>query len=121
MRKKDIILFFCIIVAGILGIFIGKLYQSDAGFVHISVDGSEYGVYSINDANVVEITNSDKHTNTVMIENGCVYMKSADCPDKICVKQGVVRHANEIICCAPNRVIVTIIQNEEGEYDAISR
>ena len=48
-----------------------------------------------------------KH-NTVKIENGRVFMKSADCKNQICVKTGKISKSGETIICLPNKVIVEI-------------
>lgn len=48
-----------------------------------------------------------KH-NTVKIENGEVFMKSADCKNQICVKTGKISKSGETIICLPNKVIVEI-------------
>ncbi len=46
--------------------------------------------------------------NVVVIENGKVYMKSADCPDKLCVKHKKISKHNETIVCLPNRVVIEV-------------
>lgn len=46
--------------------------------------------------------------NTVKIENGVVFMKSADCKNQICVKTGKISKSGETIICLPNKVIVEI-------------
>ena len=46
--------------------------------------------------------------NTVVIENGEVYMKDADCKNRVCVKQGIIVKTGESIVCLPNRVTAEI-------------
>lgn len=45
-------------------------------------------------------------SNIVYISNGSIKMKSADCPDKICVKHGELESAGSPIVCLPNKVII---------------
>jgi hypothetical protein len=35
-------------------------------------------------------------------------MEYADCPDKLCIRQGIVSRSGERIVCLPNRVSITI-------------
>lgn len=47
------------------------------------------------------------------IADGGVRVKSSDCPDKICVKTGLVSHEGMSAVCMPNRVIVTVEGTDE--------
>ncbi len=49
-------------------------------------------------------------TNTLVIKDGKAAIIDADCPDKICVKQGWVSRMGECITCLPNKVVVEIIK-----------
>ena len=57
-------------------------------------------------------------TNTVVIENGYVYMKEADCPDKTCVHTGKIKDNSHDIICLPNKVRVTV--TKKSAIDAVS-
>lgn len=46
--------------------------------------------------------------NTVVIKNGKAFVKSADCPDQICVKHKKISKSGESIVCLPNRVIIEV-------------
>ena len=50
---------------------------------------------------------------TVHISGGKVWVTDADCPDKTCVRTGVITRAGQSIVCLPNKVTVTI----SGESD----
>ena len=43
--------------------------------------------------------------NVILVEPGSIRMQSADCPDQICVYQGVLHDAGRIVCL-PNRVLI---------------
>ncbi len=53
--------------------------------------------------------------NTAVIENGCIYMKYADCPDKLCIKQGRISDSSEKIVCLPNRVIIEVTKKSDTD------
>lgn len=59
------------------------------------------------------------HTNILLIEKGCVSVKTTDCPDKLCVKQGRVSNSSSPIVCLPNNIVVKIISS--SQTDAVSR
>lgn len=61
----------------------------------------------------------DGHTNILLVEEGRISMKSADCPDKLCVKQGRISDSSRDIVCLPNKVTVKVIK--KSETDAVSR
>lgn len=62
-----------------------------------SYDLSKDGEYSIGGG-----------TNIIRIEDGCVYMHYADCPDGWCKHQGKINIVGERITCLPNEVMVII-------------
>lgn len=54
-----------------------------------------------------EITLSgESGENVILISHGHIKMKSADCPDKICVNHGELKTASSPIVCLPNKVII---------------
>ncbi len=42
-------------------------------------------------------------------------MKSAECPDKICVKHGELKSLNNPIVCLPNKIVIKF----EGEAENV--
>ena len=116
-RKADFILI-CIIliVSGVL-FFFHQLADSDNdATVVVQVDGKTVGTYSLNENVEVEINNS---SNTLVIKDGSADMVLADCPDKLCVHQKAISKNNESIICLPNKVVVTIISDDEADYDTV--
>ena len=59
---------------------------------------------------------------TIVFSPNGVRFTDADCPDRLCVKTGVIRFAGESIACVPNRVVVSLqastAQNEP--YDVVA-
>ena len=87
--------------------------------VVVSVDGEEYGRYSLLQEQVVQIGD----TNTLVIHNHEADMLFAECPDQICVKHTPITDTDENIICLPTKVVVTIEdiygKNQEAELDAV--
>lgn len=112
MRKGDIAL---VVVAVILLAL--WLIPSPAGsLVSISVDGKIYKKVPLDTNAEIEVE-SEWGTNTVVIENGQVYIKSANCPNKQCEKEKISKSSQSIVCL-PNRLSV-IIESEKEEIDVI--
>lgn len=62
-----------------------------------------------------EITLSgDLGDNVILVSNGRIEMKSADCPDKICVEHGELKSSSSPIVCLPNKVVIKFEENTDG-------
>ena len=55
---------------------------------------------------------------TIVVREGTVSVKEADCPDKICEKRGAIGKVGESIVCLPARVVIRVVG--KGEVEAIS-
>ena len=58
-------------------------------------------------------------SNILIIENGVAWLEDADCPDKLCVRQGKVHLDGQVITCLPNKLTVTICP-DNSEVELIS-
>ena len=86
MKRKDIILIIVILIVAGMGFGAKSLFAQKGGEVIIKVDGKDYGTYPLNEDKTIDI---DEH-NKVIIKEGVVYMEDANCPDKLCIKQGKI-------------------------------
>jgi hypothetical protein len=48
---------------------------------------------------------------TILAENGTIKFLDADCPDKICVKTGILTKPGDQAICMPSKTIVRILDN----------
>ena len=96
---------------------VDKFIKKDGNKVVIKVDGEIVKIVNLTDTNNIIVNGYDGGTNTVVIENGTVYMTEADCPDKICVNTGKISKIGETIVCLPHRVVVEI-QGEVSQSDS---
>lgn len=51
--------------------------------------------------------------NVITVEDGKICVSSADCPDKICVKQGKISGAVPIVCL-PHRLEIRVVDGDDG-------
>ncbi|MCR5666968.1 MAG: NusG domain II-containing protein [Eubacterium sp.] len=123
-----------ILIGAVLGfavvafLLMNTIGAKDGNIVRVSVNGETYGEYDLNTDQTIEIEIQGEITNVVLIEDGSVSMKEAQCPDHLCVEQGQIHLANESIICLPNKVVVEILDagsedddssNDEQEIDAV--
>lgn len=111
IRKNDIILLCSVLLISAV-VFTVCLFLSDSNtdVAVITVDGEEYARLPLNkDTQLVIETKYG--TNTVVTENGQVYITDADCPDKTCVKTGCADKLKPIVCL-PHRLTVSIEAKE---------
>ena len=91
------------------------LWSSSAGkngaYVIVTVSGTEIARYPLN-VNADYALNGG--TNHLVIEDGCAYLDYADCPDKLCVKQGKIRHGGQSLVCLPNKLAVRVVSDDGG-------
>lgn len=96
-------------------------------FVNQSSDG-RFAEVRINGAVVAALPlgmDTDFDTNEgvlVRVERGKVFVAEADCPDRLCVRQGAIGRPGQMIVCLPNKVAVKIIsdRDESKGVDAVA-
>ncbi len=101
----------------ILFFFIGET----GSYATITVNGEEYGRYSLLQNQEIEITVDGSICNVAAIEDGSIRMEDANCPDKLCIHQGKIHRSGESIVCLPNRIAITIESSTDSEFDSISK
>lgn len=89
--------------------------------VVVTVDGEEYGRYSLNENQEIPIIIDGVTTNLLVIEGGTAEVTEANCPDKLCVYQRQIAKSNEMIVCLPNKVVVEISGSKESGFDTIAK
>lgn len=118
MKKGDMAVIFIVLIltAGLFGF---RLFGRIAGeCVLISVDGSE-STYRLSEDRSVLLESEDGKC-TVVIEDGKVFVKHSDCPEKSCMNMGKISKKGEVIACAPLKIYVKITGNGGGGYDAVA-
>ena len=69
--------------------------------------------YSIVIDSTIE-TGSAEGLNIVEVDHGRIRISNADCPDRICIRQGWVSSGLVPIVCLPNRVVITF-EGDSGD------
>lgn len=108
IRKTDIIMLILLVAAGILGFISVKGLMKKGGSARVSVDGKVVKTVSLDDEGEYRIEGKDGGYNLLIVKDGEAYLKEADCPDKLCVKQGHISKEGETIICLPHKVVIEI-------------
>ena len=115
LKKKEFIFIIAILVSALL--LWGAMFlirKGDYGSVRITVNGEEYGTYSLSQDQVISIG----ETNVCEIKDGSVHMIHATCPDKLCIKQKAIDKNGGSIICLPNKVMIE--GEKTAELDAVT-
>ena len=120
LKKRDIILIISLLLVGIIALVIWHFVYSDDGkYVTIEQRDNLIGIYPLNVDKEIEIEHRGEVVNKIVIEDGYCYMEEAECPDHLCIKQGKVNKSGQTIVCLPNRVVVTVVDSNDSNYDSI--
>lgn len=119
-KRNDIWLFLAIVLAALFLFLWQRAAFSVKGAVAVvSRDGETIGSYPLDGEEQIVFTGSGGERNVLTIRDGEAYMEEADCPDRLCVKQGPVGKNGESIICLPHKLAVQIISEQTGEADIL--
>lgn len=103
-----------LVLAGIslsAGIYIPR--TASGSYVEIRVDGVCTAAYPLSSNRTQTISGADGGSNTFEIRNGIVYMREADCHDKVCVGMKGISKTGETIVCLPHKLVLAIVGTDE--------
>ncbi len=119
MNKKaltfNVIFIAAALIVALIAVTAALLGREEGAFAVVSVDGEVIAEYPLSEDGEFVLRGG---SNILVIEDGTVYMRSADCPDKTCVNVGRIRYAGESITCLPNKINVYI--RGVGGVDVVS-
>ena len=120
IRKKDwMLLVFLLAAAALLALCLA-LFTRTGERVTVYVDGRQQEVHALQEDGTFLIQDGAGNENLVVIENGTVRVEEANCPDRLCVRQGRISRSGVSIICLPHRVVVAVEgRGGERETDAV--
>lgn len=117
MKNRIWIIIFSVVAVLCLAIWLFfSNISSPSRVVGIYKDGSLVEKIDLNSVTGErEITLSgDLGDNVILVSNGRIEMKSADCPDKLCVEHGELKVSSSPIVCLPNKVVIKFENSTDG-------
>lgn len=119
-KMKNDIIFVSALLSVILVAVLGMLlFRSSGDTVTVTVDGKNFGEYSLDRNCSVEIK-TEYGFNLLVIKDGKAYVESASCPDGICSAHKPISYDGESIICLPNKVVVHVDKQDVNAPDIIS-
>ena len=121
--RNDVLLIAALLLLSAVGVVYLFVFRPGGNTVRVTVDGEPYGIYSLSEPRIEEIrTGSDGgQVNRLIIRDGKAHMEYASCPDGICVSHRPIFRNGESIVCLPNRVVVTVVtENDPDAPDIVA-
>ncbi|MBQ8606483.1 MAG: NusG domain II-containing protein [Clostridia bacterium] len=107
MIRNDIILALSLVFIAVVAFGFFSLCLKGGSEAVVILDGKQISSHPLNGALEKEIK-SEGGTNTLIIEGGKAYIKSASCPDGICKEHRPISAVGETIVCLPNKLVIEI-------------
>ncbi len=112
LKWGDYLIYLLISIAAVVLFFQGPAFLSPVigGLAQVSVDGQI--VKTIQAAELAKSGQFTMEANgfhyTVEFANGQVRIKTADCPDQVCVQTGWVSRLGQVAACVPGHLILSV-------------
>lgn len=113
---KPIDAFVGIVVLVLIVLSLVFAFRPKGSFVEIYKEGNLVGTYSLYENKEIIVEGDNLH-NVVVINDGKVFVKEADCKSQYCVRHNPISTVGEQIICLPNKVVILIAGEQEGELD----
>lgn len=121
-KKREIIFIIAVAAAAAVLYFSGLLAPKGGGvWAVIYVGGEEVERVSLAEDYAEIPVETPWGENLVVVSEGKADVIEADCPDKLCVKQGKINKNGQTIVCLPHKLVVEIEGGGSPEYDTVSR
>lgn len=119
LKKGDVII---ILASVILCAFmlLPRLFGGDGKLIARVYENGKV-THEINLGEVSESYEIEISGAVLLVENGAVSYKNADCPDKTCMHFGKLTKAGDTASCVPNKTVVTLTKAKtDSKIDVIT-
>ncbi|MBN2357519.1 NusG domain II-containing protein [candidate division KSB1 bacterium] len=117
-RTDKIILIACLF-ASLASFGVRNWLQQEGTDAVVEVNGRLYARVSLLQPDRIRVTGMQGEV-CIQVEDGALRVVSSTCRNKICMQRGWIRHAGDMIVCAPNRVIIRILPTSGHPFDMIT-
>ncbi len=118
--KNDMLLILALLVLAGAAYGILRLTREPGNEAAVTVDGQLVLTVPLTREATVTVGENRGFRNVVEVSGGRVRVLDADCPDRLCVRQGWIRYSGESIVCLPHKLVVTV-RGSEHDLDAVAR
>ena len=113
IKPADVILAAVLLALGLCGLFLLRSSANADARVSVRVENVEMYSCGLNETKEFTVK-TDYGYNIVCVENGQVWVREADCPNKDCMDFGKIGSAGQVIICAPHKLLVEIVNGSGG-------
>ena len=118
--KNDILLILALLLLAGAAYGLLRLTREKGGEAIVTVDGELAATIPLSVEATLPIGAGKGFSNVIEVSGGRVRVVEADCPDRLCVRQGWISYDGESIVCLPHKLVVTV-RSTEGDLDAVAR
>lgn len=120
LNKRELLSHFTLADGVLIG-FVIVLMIVSAVFVYKNSVKSDFAIIEYNGRSEKFSLNKDQIKSlengmVIEVKDGKIRVKKSDCPQKICVKHGWLRYANDVIVCLPNKTIIYLKKKSDLDY-----
>ena len=110
-NRNDIILAVVLLLAAAASFLWWNFSRAEGASAAVLINGTETARYALSEDREVIITTGEnnEYENVMVIRDGKVSVREANCPDSICVKTRAVSKAGETIVCLPHKLIIEVV------------
>ena len=121
-KKKSLVLLIGVIIFSLGLYFIMGVFSEKGQIVQVSVNGQVIKELPLSVDTEFIAKGYEGGENKIVVKHSKCYVVYADCPDKLCVKQGEISKNGESVICLPHRVVITVIKHaKEKTIDTIAK
>lgn len=133
VTKADIVLAIALLVIGLASPFVMHKNAGQESKVVIAVNGQVIATEKLSESQSIGLffdnegkpyleyesyesdsVISDGAENIIAINDGKVFVESARCSGKDCIKMGKISREGQIIACLPHKLLITIVSGEKA-------
>ena len=115
-RRADLIVIAALLLLALALYLVLGAFRTEGGIVVVRVDGVETERHALSEDGIYPLNGG---SNILVISEGQAWVSEANCPDRICVRQGKIHYTGQSIICLPNRLSVTVEGGERGDVDFV--
>ncbi len=105
MTRNDLILIAVLMILSLMPLV--QSFDSGKKFAVVKVRGVIVREIDLT-ADETFTINAGGGENVIVIRGGAIGVAAADCPDKICVRRGLIGNVGEVIACVPHELLIEI-------------
>jgi hypothetical protein len=122
IRKGDLLIFVVLMLIGGIVLISNLLQEGQAGITAVlEIDGVIVERFNLEADLENYRAETDLGYNILEFAEGAVRVVEADCPDKICMHFGWIKHVGQTVVCLPHRLVIRIVNgSSDMELDGVA-